>query len=181
FELLQPVGDAGVPLVAERLDFKTDLVLESWHVLVTSILVNGNDHVCSEVDDLFEVLRRHVEQVSQARRNALDVPDAGDGRSQLNLPHALPARGGPGDLNATARAHDALEADTLVLATGASLVTARCEDLFAEQTILLGLQRAVVDCLGLLDLTVRPTTDVVSGSQANAKLVKCCYVEQFLS
>ena len=65
-ELLQPLGDAGVALVLERLHLEAELVLEAGHVGVTAFLVDRDDHVGGEVDDLLEVLRRHVEQVAEA-------------------------------------------------------------------------------------------------------------------
>ena len=50
----------------ERLDLETELVLEAGQVGVTTLLVDRDDHVGGEVDDLLEVLRRHVEQVAEA-------------------------------------------------------------------------------------------------------------------
>jgi hypothetical protein len=150
-------------------------------VAVARLLVDRDHHVRGEVDDLLEVLRRHVEQVPEARRDALEVPDVGDGRGELDVAHALTADRGLGDLDAAALADDALEADALVLAAGALPVAGRAEDLLAEQTVLLGLERAVVDGLGLLDLAERPTTDVVSGGQADAKLIESGGLEHWFS
>ena len=143
-------------------------------VAVTRLLVDGDHHVGGEVDDLLEVLRRHVQQVPEARRDALEVPDVGDGRGELDVAHALTTDGGLGDLHAAALADDALEADALVLAARALPVTRGPEDLLSEEAVLLGLERAVVDGLRLLDLAVRPTTDVVGGGQADAKLIESC-------
>src|SRR6185312_16342053 len=142
-ELLQAVGDAGVALALEGLDLETDLVLESGHVGVTALLVDRDDHVGGEVDDLLKVFRRHVEQVAEAARNTLEVPDVGDRRCKLDVTHALATHGGLGDLHATALTHDALEAHSLVLTARALPVTARAEDLLSEETVLLRLERAV--------------------------------------
>ena len=141
---------------------------------MTRLLVDRDDHVGGEVDDLLEVLRRHVEQVAETGRNTLEVPDVRDGSGELDVAHALTTHGGLGDLDAAALADDALEADTLVLAAGALPVAGGSEDLLAEQTVLLGLEGAVVDGLGLLDLAVRPTTDVVGGGETDAKLIESC-------
>ena len=143
-------------------------------VTVTCLVVDGDHHVGGEVDDLLEVLRRHVQQVAQARRDALEVPDVGDGRGELDVAHALATDGGLGDLHAAALAHDALEADALVLSARALPVAGGPEDLLSEEAVLLGLERAVVDGLRLLDLAVRPTTDVVGSGQADAKLIESC-------
>jgi hypothetical protein len=91
--------------------------------------------------------------------------------------HALASHRGLGDLNATTLADNALEAHALVLAARAFPVTRGPENLLAEQAIFLGLQRAVVDRFGLLDLTVRPATNVVGRRQANAELIKSLCVE----
>ena len=176
-QLLQPGRDTRIPTVAEVLHLQAEVVLVRGEVAVTRLLIDRDHHVGGEVDDLLEVLRRHVEQVAQARGNALEVPDVGDRRGQFDVAHPLATHGGLGDLHAAALADDALEADALVLAARALPVAAGSEDLLAEQTVLLGLQGAVVDGLGLLDLAVGPATDVVGGGQADAKLVKSCCVE----
>ncbi len=118
--------------------------------------VDARDQVRREVDDLLEVLGRQVEQVAQARRDALEVPDVGDGRGQLDVAHPLTTHLGAGHLDAAALADDALEADALVLAAVALPVAGRTEDLLAEEPVLLRLEGAVVDGLGLLDLAVGP-------------------------
>src|SRR5690606_18136562 len=64
-ELREALGDAVVALTGESLDLETNLVLKARKVIVTSLLVDRDDHVRGEVDDLFEVLRRHVEEVSE--------------------------------------------------------------------------------------------------------------------
>ena len=56
------------------------------------------DQVGREVDDLLEVLGRQVEQVAQARRDALEVPDVRDrgGRARCGpSAHGAPWRGSP--------------------------------------------------------------------------------------
>jgi hypothetical protein len=86
--------------------------------------------------------------------------------------HPLAPHLGPGDLDAAALTDDALEPDPLVLTAVALPVPGRAEDLLAEQPVLLGLERAVVDRLWLLDLAVRPLPDVVCGRQADAQVVE---------
>ena len=110
-----------------------------------------------EVDDLLEALRRDVEQVAEPARDALEVPDVRDGRGELDVAHALATDLRARDLDATALADDALEPDALVLAAVALPVLGRTEDLLAEQAVLLRLERAVVDRLGLLHLAVATT------------------------
>jgi hypothetical protein len=68
--------------------------------------------------------------------------------------HPLTPYLGAGHLDAAALTDDALEADALVLAAVAFPVAGRTEDLLAEESVLLGLERPVVDGLWLLDLAV---------------------------
>ena len=97
------------------------------------------------------------------------------------MAHPLAAHLGAGDLDATPLADDALEADPLVLAAVALPVPGGTEDLLAEQAVTLGLERAVVDRLGLLHLTVRPLADLVGRRQADADLVEEVHVEHLVS
>src|SRR5581483_8535338 len=96
-----------------------------------------------EVEDLLELLGRHVQQIADPARDALEEPDVGDGRGQVDVAHALATDLGARDLDAAALAHDALVADTLVLAAVALPVLRRTEDALAEQPVLLRLERPV--------------------------------------
>ena len=154
-----------------------DAGLEAGQVAVARLVVDRRDHVGGEVDDLLEVLRRQVEQVAQTAGHALEVPDVGDGGGELDVAHPLAAHLGAGHLDAAALADDPLEADALVLAAVALPVPGGTEDLLAEEPVLLRLEGAVVDGLGLLDLAVRPRADVVGGGQADAELVEEVDVE----
>ena len=87
----------------------------------------------------------------------------GNGRGQLNVTHPLTTHLGASYLNTTALTDDALEANTLVLTAVALPVASRSEDLLAEQAVLLRLERAVVNGFRLLDLTMRPRTNIVRG------------------
>ncbi len=136
------------------------------------LVVHVRDHVRGEVDDLLQVLRRQVEQVAQPAGHALEVPDVGDRRGQLDVAHPLAAHLGPGDLDAAALADDALEADPLVLTAVALPVPGRTEDLLAEEPVLFRLQGPVVDRFRLLDLAVRPRPDVVRRGQADPQVVE---------
>src|SRR5690606_11511007 len=143
-----------VAAVRDLLLLEVDLGLEVGEVLVAAVVVDPRDHVRREVDDLLEVLRGEVEQVAEARRHALEEPDVRDGSGELDVAHALTTDLGARDLHATTLADDPLEAHALVLAAVALPVPGGAEDLLAEESVLLRLERAVVDGLGLLDLTV---------------------------
>src|SRR4029079_10283673 len=139
---------------------------------VALLHVDRGDDVGGEVDDLLEALRGDVEQVDEAARDALEVPDVGDGCGELDVAHALAAHLAAGHLDAAPLTDDALEADALVLAAVALPVLGRTEDLLAEQPVLLRLQRPVVDGLGLLDLAVGPRADLFRRGEADAELVE---------
>src|SRR6187200_918833 len=147
---------------------------------MTGLVVDGGDHVRGEVDDLLQVLRRDVEQVAKARRDALEVPDVGHRGGELDVAHPLTPNLGSGHFDAAALTDDALEADPLVLAAVALPVPGGTEDLLAEQTVTLRLERAVVDRLRLLDLTVRPRADLVCCGQSDADLIEEVHVEHVL-
>ena len=134
--------------------------------VVALLLVDPGDEVGGEVDDLLELLGLQLltgldagQQVGQPRAGAAEVPDVHDGGGQLDVAHALAPDLRAGDLDAAALADDALEPDALVLAAVALPVLGRTEDLLAEEAVLLGLERAVVDGLRLLDLAVGPRAD----------------------
>ena len=179
-ELLLPCLDVTVALVLGPLLLDRHLGLDGGQVAVARLGVDRGDQVRREVDDLLEVLGSQVEQVAEPARDTLEVPDVGDRRGQLDVTHPLPAHLGPGDLDAAALADDALEPDPLVLAAVALPVPGRTEDLLAEEPVLLRLERAVVDRLGLLDLAVRPLPDVLAGRQADTELVEEVHVQHFV-
>src|SRR4029453_11956407 len=136
FKVAGDRGDVAVAAVHQLLLLEVVLDLEVRQFSVAVFRVNAGDHVGSEVDDLLKVLRSQVQEVAQARGNALEVPDVGYGRSQFDVAHALTTHLGAGDFNATTLTDDALEADALVLAAVAFPVAGRTEDLLAEKTVL---------------------------------------------
>ena len=144
---------------------------------MTGLFVDCSDHVGRKIDDLLKILRGQVEQVAQPAGHALEVPDVGHGSSELDVPHALTAYLRAGDFDATTLTDDALEAHSLVLTAVALPVPGGTENLFAEQTIALGLERAVVDGLWLLDFTVTPVADVVRRGQPDLDLIEEIDVE----
>ena len=70
------------------------------------------------------------------------------------------------------------EANALVLAAVALPVFGRPEDLLAEETVALGLERAVVNRLGLLDFAERPRANLLRRREADAHGVEVVDVDQ---
>ena len=112
------------------------------------------DDIQSKVQHLFQHAGRDVENQAHAGRNALKVPDVGDGRGQLNVAHALAANLCGGHFNAAAFADFTLITNSLIFSAVALPVLLRPKDSFAEQSVALGFQGAVVDRFGLFYLTV---------------------------
>ncbi len=169
-ELLEPAPEPQVELLLHVGDLGPDVGLELGLVLVATLGVNPGDQVRGKVDDLLEALGRDVEEVPEPARDALEVPDVGDGGGQLDVAHPLASDLRARDLDAAALADDPLEPDALVLAAVALPVLGRAEDLLAEQPVLLRLERPVVDRLRLLHLAVGPHADLVRGGQGDAQL-----------
>jgi hypothetical protein len=86
-----------------------------------------------------------------------------DRHGELDVPHALAPHLGQRDLHAALVADHAAVADALELAAVALPVLDRTEDPLAEEPVPLRLEGAVVDGLGLRDLTEAPPTDLVRG------------------
>src|SRR5204863_7777560 len=140
--------------------------------------VDPGDDRRGEVQDLLELLGRHVEQVADARRDALEEPDVAHGCGEVDVAHALAAHLGPRDLDAAALADDALVADALVLAAVALPVLGRTEDALAEEAVLLRLERAVVDGLRLGDLAGRPVANLLRRRKSDPDGVEVVDVDQ---
>jgi len=105
----------------------------------------------------------------------------GDRSGELDVAHALATHLRTRHLDAAALTDDALEADTLVLTAVALPVPSGAEDLLAEEAVLLGLERAVVDGLRLLDLAVGPVADVLRGRETDAEFIEEVDVEDVIS
>src|SRR6185312_8856520 len=127
---------------------------------------------------LLELLGSDVEQVADARGHALEEPDVADRSRQVNVTHPLAADLLAGHLDAAALADDALVADALVLAAVALPVLRGTEDALAEEAVLLGLERSVVDCLRLGHLTGRPLPDLLGRGEPDADCVEIVDVDQ---
>src|SRR4029453_17517970 len=174
---LPKLHDALLALGLVGLDRLVDLLLELAEVLLAGLVVDPRDAGRREVEDLLALLRRHVEQVADPARHALEEPDVRDGGGQVHVAHALTADLRARDLHAAALADDALVADCLVLAAVALPVLRGTEDALAEEPVLLGLQRPVVDCLGLRDLAARPRADLRRGREPDLDCVEIVDVD----
>ena len=143
------------------------------------IFVHVDDDVLGEVQDLLERARGHVQQQTDAAGRALDEPDVADGRGQLDVAHPFAADFGARDLDAALVADDALITNPLVLAAGAFPVLLRAKDALAEQTVALGLERAVVDGFGLGDFAAGPRSDLFGRGEGDPNGVEIVDFEHY--
>ena len=111
------------------------------------------------VDDAFEFARGLFEHEADTAGHALEEPDMGHGNGEFDMAHTFAADLGMADFDAAAFADDAFVLDAFVFAAAAFPVAVRSEDLFAEEAAFFGLEAAVVDRLGVLDLAVTPGAD----------------------
>ena len=130
------------------------------------------DDIVGEIQHLLQNPGADVQQQTHPGGDALEIPDVRDRGGQLNVTHALPADLGAGDLHAAAVADLALIANLLILAAVALPVLRGPENALTVQTVLLGLQGAVVDGLRLFDLAVGPLPDLLRGSHADFNCIK---------
>ena len=125
-------------------------------------------HVGFKVQHAFDVAQRHVQHQAQARWQRLQEPDVGARRGQVDVAHALAAHLGLRDFHAALLADHTAVLQALVLAAQAFVVLDGTKNLGAEQAVTLGLERTVVDGLGLLHFAERPRTDLLGRSHADA-------------
>ncbi|KAF5036256.1 hypothetical protein DSECCO2_576950 [anaerobic digester metagenome] len=83
------------------------------------------------------------------------------------MTHALTAHLGAGDLNAAALTDFTLIADALIASAVAFPVLHGSKNSFAEQTVALRFQGAVIDGLGFFDLAIAPGANLIRGSKTN--------------
>src|SRR6185436_1538481 len=119
------------------------------------------DHdVRLEVKDLFEIAKRDVEQMSNARWQALEEPYVRAGRRELNMSETLATNLALCHLDTALIADHAAVFHPLVLSAQTFPVRNRSENSRAEQTVTLRLEGAIVDRFRLCDLAVRPRTNL---------------------
>jgi hypothetical protein len=159
-------------VLAELVLLGGELVLVQQRVQLEVGQAGLEHHVGLEVQDLLQLLQRHVDHQADAARQGLQEPDVGDGRGQLDMAHALAPDLGQRHLDAALLADDAAELHALVLAAQALVVLDRAEDAGAEQPVPLRLEGAVVDRLGLLDLAVGPGADLLRRRDRDLDLIE---------
>src|SRR5262245_14832292 len=132
-----------------------------------------------EVENLLEVAKRDVEQVSDAAGQPLEEPHMRDRRGQLDMPHPLATDLRLRHLDAALVADDAAVFHPLELSAETLPVDHGAEDLRAEESVPLGLECAVIDGLRLRHLAVRPGPDFLRRSQTDPDALEVVYRSGF--
>ncbi len=120
------------------------------------------------VEHALEIAHRHLEQMSDPRRHALEVPDVAHRHGELDVAEPLAPHLGLSHFHAAAIADHAAVADALVLPAVALPVLDRTEDALAEEPVLLRLERPVVDRLGFGHLARGPGADRLRRGELDA-------------
>src|SRR6195256_3967802 len=110
--------------------------------------------VVFEIQNPLEILQRHVEQQTDAARQRLQEPDMRNRRRQFDMAHALAPDPRQRHFDRALLADDPLVLHALVLAAQALVILDRPKDARTEQAVTLGLERAVIDGLRLLDFAI---------------------------
>ena len=130
------------------LDIEIAILVEQL-ILRDVLLARIDDDVVRVVNDLLEIAKREVHEVPHRTRESLEEPDMGDGYGELDVTHPLATNTSKSHLDAAAVADHTAIANSLVFTAMTLSVLNRSEDPLAEEAILLGLEGAVVDGLGL--------------------------------
>ena len=184
-ERLQELADA---LGAHRRRKVVTVLLELREVVVLGQELRAverrqavvGDDVRLEIEDALDVAQRHVEHHPHPGGQALEEPDVRHRRGELDVAHPLAADLGERHFDAALLADDAAVLQALVLAAQALVVLHRPEDLRAEEAVALGLERAVVDGLGLLHFAVRPRADFFRRREAGLDRVEFLFLRDLL-
>ncbi len=147
------------------------LVLDDF-ALLDGRVAGIDDDVALKVENAFEVAQRDVEQVADARRQALEEPDVRAGGRELDVAETLTANLGECDFDAALVADDAAVLHALVLAAEALPVGDGSKDAGAEKSVALRFEGTVVDGLGLGYFAVRPAADLFGRSEADPNCVE---------
>jgi hypothetical protein len=99
--------------------------------------------------------------------HGLEKPYMHARRSQVNMPHPLPPNPAVRYFDAATVTDNPLILGALILSAGTLPVPLGPEYPLAEQAVLFGPVRPVVDCLGLADLPERPTSNIVGTGERN--------------
>ena len=138
------------------------------HLLFLKRSITAVKHdVLTEVNNLFEKSGRDIKEQTHSGGSSLEIPNVGNGSSELDVTHTFTADLLGRYLNAAFVADLIFVAYSFIFSARAFPVLGRSKDLFAEQAVAFRTERTVVDGLGLGNLAIRPASDHFGRCQAN--------------
>ena len=152
---------------AARVDFGLVIFLGEELLECKRRVHRVDDDVAFVVNYAFEGFRSHIEHQAESARHTFQKPDVGYGNCKFDVSHSFAAHAACRYFDTATVANLILKADAFVLAASALVVAHRTENSLTEQTAGFGLERAVVDCFGVLDLAVRPRTNRIGRRKTN--------------
>ena len=125
-----------------------------------------------EIQNLFEVFQRKVQQVAYLGRQAFKKPDMGHRRRQFDMSHALAAYLGLNNFHAAFFTDHTAVLHALVFTAITLVILGGAENFGAKESIPLGLERPIVDGLRLFHFAEGPFADFFRRGQCNPHGVK---------
>ncbi len=121
-----------------------------------------------EIKNALQIAHGDIQQVANARRQALEKPHVRARRSQFDVTKALAPHFAEGNFDAALIADHSAMLHALVFAAQTLPIRDRTENLGAKQAIALRFERAVIDGLRLGHFAVGPGTNLFRAGQADA-------------
>ena len=131
-----------------------------------------NNDESLEIKNALEIAHGDIQQVANARRQALEKPHVRARRSQFDVTEALAPHFAERNFDAALIADHSAMLHALVFPAQALPVRNRAKNLGAKQTVTLWLERTVIDRLRLGNFAVRPGSDFFRTCQADADRVE---------
>ena len=131
-----------------------------------------DNHVGGKVDNLFKLFRSHIQKQTDFRRNALEIPNMGNGCGKLNVPHSFTAHFGTRDFHSALFTYVTFIFYSLILTAMTLPILHRPEDLFAEKTVFFGFLGTVVDRFGFGYFPVRPLSNFFGRCNADLNRIE---------
>ena len=135
-------------------DVQIFLFGEEVHIIHIFSLTGLDNYVTLIVDDRIQLLGWQAKQVADLVGQRAEIPNVSHGNDELYMSRTLSPHLLFRHLDPATVADDAFVADAFVFSAIAFVVLHRPEDALAEQSVAFGLVRAVINRLGLENLTV---------------------------
>src|SRR5262249_50812815 len=130
------------------------------------------DDIVFVVNHALKLTRTHIQHEPDSRGHALVKPDVRNRYRQLYVPHPFTTDARERNFHTATVADHAFMLDALVFPTRTFPIAGRAKNPLAEKSALLGLKRAVINCLRVFDFTFAPRAHGIARGNANCDLIK---------